>query len=310
MQERRTTIRVRHVCRAPYCPGEDLLPREGRVTTISERGVGMLIRDDHREGERLTVNVPLPDEPDPLTITGVVRWSSQPVANHGWHPSGLEWLPMEDAARRRLQHFLHARAKTSESSIDRPASAGPASRRSKTLQRSGIIAGASLAIAGFLWGFSLRGDKQALVATLDQRDATIAQLRQQETLLRQELGATKSSLASTTEEIARLDQQAQFLGHAVEQLGQEVEHAQSSFGQLREDREQLMQRLLDLLQERAYLIKRMDAMQQLDTAIQDAIETRRGPTSGNQGYVVGEAAANPRPTLWIRVHDPEALESK
>ena len=216
---------------------------------------------------------------------------------------------MEEAARRRLQQFLHARARTSGASVNRVFSAAPASRH-QTLQRSGIIAGASLLIAGLLWGFSLRGDNQALVATLDQRDATIAQLKQQETLLQQELGTTKASLASTTEEIARLDQQAQFLGHAVEELGQEVEQAHGSFGQMREDREQLMQRLLDMLQERTYLIKRMDAMQQLDTAIQDAIETRHGATSGNQGYVVGEAAEKHRPILWIRVHDPEALEPK
>ena len=167
-----------------------------------------------------------------------------------------------------------------------------------------------MAIAGLLWGVSLRGDNQALVATLNQRDATIAQLEQQDTLLQQELGSTKASLTSTTEEMARLDQQAQFLGHAVEQLGQEVEQVHASFGQVRDDREQLMQRLLDVLQERAYLMKRVDAMQQLDTAIQNAIDSRQANAPGNQGYVVGDAAANHRPTLWIRVHDPEALESK
>jgi len=306
MQERRTTIRVRHVCRAAYCPGEDLLPREGRLTTLSERGAGILVRDPHREGERLTVNVPLPEEPDPLTVTGVVRWSSEPIPNSGWHPLGLEWLPMEESARHRLQQFLHLRARASLSYEERAVLANKRAR-DLVLRRSGIIAGVSLLFAGLLWGFSLRGDNQALLTTIHQRDGTITQLKRQEGLLQQELGITKKSLAATTEEIARLDQQAQFLGQAVEELHQDVEHAHASLGEIHEEREHLMQRVLDLTQERTYWMKRVESAQRAQ-AIQEAIDARRGEV-GNQGYVVRENTPEASPTLWIRVHDPQASGS-
>jgi hypothetical protein len=305
MQERRTTIRVRHVCRTPYCPGEDLLPREGRLTTLSERGAGILVREAHQAGERLTVNVPLPEEPDPLTITGVVRWSSEPIPNNGWHPLGVEWLPLEESARHRLQQFLHVRARTSSPREDEAAAARRRARRLMA-QRSGIVAGTSLVIAGALWAFSLRGDNQALVATLHQRESAITQLKRHEAVLQQELGATKQSLAATTEEIARLDQQAQLLGDAVAHLHQDVEDAHASLGSVHAQREELMQRVLDLTHERTYLMKRVEDAQR-ELAIQDAIRTRAA--LGNQGYVVREPPPQERPTLWIRVHDPEASVS-
>jgi len=307
MQERRTTIRIRHVCRAPYCPGADLLPREGRLTTLSERGAGLLVRDAHQEGDRLTVNVPLPEEPDPLTMTGVVRWSSHPIPNNGWHPVGLEWLPLEESARHRLQQFLLLRARASVPHMEEAAAANAQARR-RVLRRSVILAGFSLLVAGLLWGLSLRGDNQALVATLRQREGTMTQLKRQEALLQQELGTTKKSLAATTEEIARLDQQAQFLGQAVEQLGQDVDRAHASLREIHEEREQLMQRVLDLTQERTSLMRRVEIAQR-EQAIQEAINARREASAGNQGYVVREDPPAERPTLWIRVHDPEAVGS-
>ena len=102
MQERRSTIRIEYPARAQYCPSEDLIPRDGRMTNLSERGANLLARETHRLGERITVSFPLPEEEEPLTVTGVVRWSD-PTAQRGrWHATGIEWLPLGETASHRL----------------------------------------------------------------------------------------------------------------------------------------------------------------------------------------------------------------
>src|SRR3989338_4726715 len=109
MQERRTTIRVDRLCRAQYCPADDLIPRDGRLTNLSERGAGLLAHETHRLGARLTVSFSLPEEEEPLTATGVVHWSDARARHGQWYPLGLEWLPMEETARHRLYTFLSRR---------------------------------------------------------------------------------------------------------------------------------------------------------------------------------------------------------
>ncbi len=91
MQERRTTIRIGQQCRTQYCSSEDLLPRDGRITDLSERGVGLLVREAHRIGEVLTVGFSLPGDRTTLTATGVVRWSNPPQKGR-WYPVGLDWI--------------------------------------------------------------------------------------------------------------------------------------------------------------------------------------------------------------------------
>ena len=74
MQERRTSIRMAHAVAAQYCPSDDLLPRDGKLLDVSERGSRLKAREPRQVGDRITVTFPLEQEQEPLTVTGEVRW--------------------------------------------------------------------------------------------------------------------------------------------------------------------------------------------------------------------------------------------
>ena len=325
MQERRTTIRVAHRCRAQYCTAQDLLPRDGWITNVSERGAGLLTREAHRSGEQLTVTFSLPGADDLVTATGEVRWSDQPPKRR-WYPVGLEWFPLEETAGNRLKTFLAASAKSSSA------------RTHLTVRRfprwTGIILiaqlGAAMLIGSLVsrWVQSLRQENQQLQAELQQRNLLISTLEQDEAQLQEELEATKARFVATTEEVARLDQQAKWLEMEVQRLGQDVERFQGSYVQVREEREALMQRVLDLEQERTALTRRLSSVSELRRAIREAVDarnqtaqaqrrriieakreaSRQGSLTGNRGYLLrkGRSTAGTA-TMWIRVHEPEPL---
>lgn len=320
MQERRTTTRLSHCCRAQYCSSEDLLPRDGQITNLSERGVGLLVREAHRNGEMLSIGFSLPGAREPLTATGVVRWADTPRKGR-WYPLGVDWLPLEEAARNRLQQFLAASPKPARDP------AAPAQRRRGL---AFVIAGAAvLLVAGFgalrgMW--SLYAENRQLQAAVEEREHVIGQLEQEGTRLALELGTAKTHLAETASEVARLDQQTQGLGGQIERLSAEVDGVQTSYLQVREERERFMQQALELEQERASLASRLSSVEELRLAIEEAIAARREArqterlahlkarrvadrelTSGNRGYLIKDG----RPTIglstvWVRVHEPQA----
>jgi hypothetical protein len=334
MQERRNTIRLHHFCRAQYCPFEDPVPRDGRITTLSERGAGLLVRSAHAIGERLTVNFSLPGDQDPMTATGVVRWSGLQLPRGGWYPLGIEWLPLDEATRNRLHRFLYSRppAPAPRTPSTTPASApgraaAPISARVK--RRGAIAAGAAygalVASGVYVWVNSLEQENRRLESVIVQRNRTIQQLQEEEQRLQEVLGETKTRLASTTGEVTRLDQESKSLKGEVEQLGGDVERFQRSYVRVSGEREQLIRRIMDLEQERAALAKRVASLEELQLAVREAIELRRQQPpyvyvetqqeldrkeliEGNQGYLVreGRQTSGGSSGLWIRVHDPEA----
>ncbi|MBI4341674.1 MAG: PilZ domain-containing protein [Candidatus Omnitrophica bacterium] len=332
MQERRTTVRVAHESRAQYCAASDLLPCDGRMLNISERGAALLIGEPRREGEQITASFSLPGEEGPVTITGTVRWSS-PSRKRRWHTVGLEWLPLEEATRNRLHAFLYAPKPSAEAPA---ALRNPKSRRSawglRAMWAAALIAAAAVA---WLWGSTLQQEARRLREGVAQRNAVITTLQQREdqlarreALLQQELGTAKAHLASATGEMARLDQQAQGLAGDAQRLTQEVAWFQQSYDQVQRQRAELIQQVIGLEQERLRLIGRLSSLPELHVAIREAIEARRHVEveqrrqrldtvrrtdidireGDNQGFIVRDG----RPTLsrgtvmWIRVHEPEA----
>ena len=326
MLERRTVIRIPHSCRAQYCTAEDLLPRDGRLMNLSERGAGLLAREAHHSGEQVTLTFSVPGADEPLTATGVVRWSHQ-LRGGGWYPLGLEWFPLEETTRNRLQSFLTAAGQSS---------ARTAKPSQKTSQRitwavvliAQLLAAALIGTFIYRWVRSLQQENRRLQAELEQRDGVITQLEQEERRLQGELEAANQRFSQTAEEVARLHQQATVLERDVQRLGQEVGQFQDSYAQLREEREELMQRALDLELERTYLARRLSSLSELKVAIREAIEARnhaqrtqwyaraqalreadrQALANGNRGYLI----RNGRPTtssatMQIRVHEPEAL---
>jgi hypothetical protein len=326
MQERRTTIRVDRLSRAQYCPADDLVPRDGRLMNLSERGAGLLAHETHRVGARLTVTFNLPEEEEPLTATGVVHWSDARARHGRWYPVGVEWLPMEETVRHRLHAFLSHRAQPPPLQVSGERMLSPGF--SAILRRVILVLGLLLAAGFAVWAVTLFQKTRSLGEALEQRHAIIRYLEQREAAMERELASAKTQLAAASATAASFSEQTQQLQAEVGRLGGEVERFQESYVRLREEREQLMQRVLELEQQRLQLTARLSSVPDLRRAIQEAVEARRlaqrqartpaysaradaarqSAVAGNRGYLV----RNGRPTaggatLWIRVHEPEAL---
>ena len=116
----------------------------------------------------------------------------------------------------------------------------------------------------------------------------------------------------------------------MQQLTLDVQRAEESFTRVRAEREALMQRVLDLEQERLQLTQRLSSIPDLQLAIREAIAARREARrvqrrlrvqakreaeyqrtqTGNHGYFIRDGRATVgRSTIWIRVHDPSALSA-
>ena len=324
MLERRATIRTPYQCRAQYCPSDDLLLHDGRMINLSERGAGVLAREAHRYGERVTISVTLPGETGPVTATGVVRWSGPPSPRRRWYPCGLEWLPLEETTRHRLHAFLQHSAQA--------VPAARSLRRGPIALRIALLGLLILGLVGAglfgLWLLSVSQENRQLHEAAQQRTLLVNQLKQREQGLQEELGAAKTQLAATLGEVVRLDQHTQRLEGNMQQLTVDMQRAQESFAQARAEREALMQRVLDLEQERLQLTQRLSSIPELRLAIREAIaarkETQRAERrlrlqarrqaerqqgqAGNRGYLIREGQATvSRSTVWIRVHDPSVL---
>ena len=338
MQERRTTIRMNRLSRAQYCPADDLVPRDGRLTNLSERGAGLFLRETHRIGERITVSFVLPDTEESLTATGVVRWSDDESRQGRWYPLGVEWLGFDDASRRRLNTFIgqHAQAMSQQ----RPQPVSRTSRRVRQgLFLSGIVS--AFAVVAYLAYqlVAIQQQNRQLGEAIGQRDSAIrtlehrqAHLKARETELQQELTRSRTQLELASESVSQLGTQTQDMESKIHRLNEEVERFQQSYVQVREEREELMQRVLDLQQERMLLQRKLASVPDLHRAIREAIHTRKQEQrlarlkalqavraqaekdwsiEGNRGYLVRNGKpTGGRPTMWIRVLDPESeLES-
>ena len=328
MQERRTSVRISYPCRAQYCPSANLEPKDGRLLNVSDRGAGLLIREPHGEGERLTVNFSFPGAEDAFTATGAVRWCQPPSLGSRWHTVGLGWLPLDEATRRQLHRFLQTSVHAASfSTTHRRASAPPARRFAIVPIVLGWAAVGALVGMIFFWVVSLQQENRRLASTLLEHNAAIEHLHHLKTQLTQELGTATTRLAESSAEISRIDRRGQALSDQVEQLSTDLEQTRTSYVQVRQDREQLMERVLALEQERTSLARRLASMEELRTAIRESIESRRRTlqqaqrisvvqaqriadqrrlAEGNQGFLVREGQTTlGHSTVWIRVHEPE-----
>jgi hypothetical protein len=321
MQERRTTIRVAHASRAQYCPSTDLTPRDGRLTSLSERGLSLLTREAHEAGEQITVSFSLPGEPSPLTATGIVRWSNAPPPGARWHAAGLSWVPMDDAARSQLHRFLYRYAGTPSAKPRlKPSGRRAKARRLAAAFAAAIAAAVLIALSARV--ASLQQDKRRLETALVTRDSTILQLGRSNARMSDELRTTKTYLAETSSEVDHLAQQAAALGEQARKFHDDLHRFRNAYQGAEVERGELLQRVLDLQQERDLQAQRSIPTQELMVAIRDAIAVRTSPANrkrfgdkyvavgDNQGYLVRDGGGtSPKPsTVWVRVHDPEAVK--
>lgn len=340
MQERRSTIRIAQNCRVQYCAAEDLLPRDGHVANISERGVGLLVREQHKVGDHVTVSFNLPGLEEALTATGAVRWSSS-LRQGRWYRLGMEWLPLEESTRNRLHAFLNTQAKP-EAAEPQPKASGQRFSFNWLVWLAWVVALLTLAALWYSWIAPLKRQAQALNTEVEQREAIITTLQQRERELAQrqlqlkgELQTAQSHLATASEEIAQLDVQSRQAAGDAQRLSQEVQLFQQSYARVQSEREQLIQQVLQLEQERLQLKRKLSSVPELQLAIREAIDARKqaqrearriqrsqwlqafGQTGrltdteireqDNRGYIIKDGKPTvTRSTVWIRVRDPEA----
>lgn len=272
MQERRTTIRVTTACRAAYCPATDPTPRDGHVLNLSGGGAGLRLREAQPVGERLTVSFSLPGDDQPVTATGIVRWSDAP-AKQRWLRAGLEWSPWEETARHRFQRFLYQQTLPSRAPAE---GATPFRARSCSRVMGGLLGAALLGsvLMGIWRGVRDEADRRLQVIAAE-RDAVIHQLAQQDTTMRQELGAAQAYLASTVGEVTRLDRQAKLLEGQVQLLNSDVAAFEDSYAILLQERERLARQIQELQDEREAEATRAAFADQVRLAVHEAIESRR-----------------------------------
>ena len=322
MQERRATIRVPYVCRVQYRPFEDLLPRDGRLADLSDRGAGLLTHDFHPPGERLTLHLSLPEDSEGITATGVVRWSNPKGRLSRWCRLGVEWLPFEDTTRDRLHGFI----------AHRPQPSSPSSSQQLMVVLGLVVVlclGGWMVSSFWLTTRTLRSENDTLQQELVHRNTLLAQLHQKEQGLQQQLTTVKTQFADATTEVARLDVHAQTLNQHMERLTQEIGVVQEASAKLQQERDALMLRVLDLEQERLSLKRRLASLPELRLAVREAISARkaaqrterkrllaarraairRTASHGNRGYLLRSG----RPTIgsgtvWIRVYDPTDVD--
>ncbi len=338
MQERRTTVRVGYQSRAQYCAAEDLLPRDGRLVNLSERGAGILVREAHKPGEQVTISFSLPQSTDALTATGLVRWAS-PSGKGKWHAAGLEWLPLEETSRNRLHDFLYEQpALVTTPTPPTPDSSGKNSTFSWWPWAAVMIL---LAAVLFTWVQFSERRAARLEMGLAQRNTVInvlkdreLRLAQREAWLRQELVTAKTHLATASGEMARMDEQANALGADAQRLRQEVDLFQESYDTAQKERADLIQQVLNLEQERLRLVGKLSSLPALQIAIRETIEARRqqqraewvshfrfsAPSNSdkqirpedNQGFVVrnGQPTQRRSPGMSIRVLEPEGTSKR
>lgn len=280
MQERRMTVRAAFQTRAQYCAAEDLLPCDGRLINISERGAGLQAREARKTGEQVTVSFSLPGSADAMTTTGLVRWSS-PASKSKWHTAGLEWLPLEEGSRNRLHGFLRGQPPGTMLT----AAPTTAAAAGKKIYYSWVAMAALFIVFASVMSWHLNSIQQRtekLEWGLQQRSAVIGVLKdreqrmaKRETWLRQELVTAKQQLAIAGGEMTRLNEQARSVSADAQRLRQEVDYFQQSYTKAQQERSGLIQEVMGLEQERLKLVGKLSSLPELQRAIREAIELRK-----------------------------------
>ncbi|HEX9781078.1 MAG TPA: PilZ domain-containing protein [bacterium] len=341
MQERRSTVRLSREGRAHYCPSDDLLPRDGRLSDVSEHGVRLRTREAHEPGQRITVSLALPDDPEPFTATGTIRWSQTASGRRGWYDVGAEWLPLDAPVAGRLRAYA-GRADGPDPQPGAPRA--PAWVAGSALRRW-AAAGALLALAAAaVWLMRVGQENRELARAISQRDQVIGQLEQQSGALHHQLAQARDTLTITAQVVERLEVQGERLQTQLGELSAGLDQVQDRYAGMLAARESLLQEVTAieeqrnevvtvLNQEREDTARRMSSVPELRRAIREAITARRAasararreaaasarasedrseepPEAGtNRGYLVWEGAAltsQPAESArMIRVLEPE-----
>ena len=300
MQERRAEIRISHHSRVLYAPCSDgspetgFQPKDGRLTSVSERGAGLLTREPHACGERVAVSFTLPRFGDRVTSTGVVRWSRANPGKRRWYPLGVEWVATEHGDPNRLGQWL-------EPSAVAPRAASSAVRTRLASLGAVLFLAAALAGARIAWSFHRQ--REAFALLLQEREAALSASQRRERSLIGTLAEMADRLNDTSQDLARLGRLAQVLEGQAQQFQGALRQVQDSSATLRRQRDGMMDQVMALEQQRLGLEQRYGErlvasipVMELQTAIREALALRRKPSL---------STPPPPAAVTIRVHDPQ-----
>jgi len=234
MQERRTTVRCPCPGTAQYCAEDDASPRDGRIVDVSERGLGVLLREAHNIGERLTVSFTLPGEDQSITTTGTVRWRREAHNRRRWHAVGLEWFPLQQTDRFRVDTYLRERAPASNSAGGRSLSLSRKKALSIPWEAVGILSLISACVL-LLLSVILQQENSQLGDMVHRRNALITRMEQDSSRIGQALLRTRGELNGTLGTVSILEDQSDRLEGRIHVLSEELERYQSAYTNLRED---------------------------------------------------------------------------
>ena len=153
----------------------------------------------------------------------------------------------------------------------------PATRRERLPW--GLVCGLFVAMlcGGVL--LALQQDNRRLETILHARNATVKHLGEQGARLQGELNTAIANLSATAEEVARLHDQAQALEGNAHQFSEEVARFQHSYAQLKRERSALIDRVLELEQERSIVSRRSVSLDELQLVIQETIARKQAARS-------------------------------
>lgn len=327
MEERRGKVRLSCLLRARYSPAGSQPFHEARVTDLSERGAGLLVRQSLRPGDHLQLDLELPSEETPLGMTGLVRWIQGDSSEVRWTSAGVEFINLDETQRYRLGTFLSEQLQKTltRARLGHPVALATSPTTTAPWRRAATWLGALAILTAIVWMVVLQQENVRLGSVLKERNVMIAQLESHQYELTQALQETNTELTQTTAEVESLRQQTEMLESGLQQLGRDFETLQESYQRLSWERTQLLAQVEGLEQQRADVQRMLSNIPSLRKALHDAFRRRRDEQlaqrrltiqalynadyeslkRGNRGYLVRDGQPTTGSTLRIRVHDPQ-----
>ena len=330
MRERRTTVRVGCFVPAAYRPADGSLDATGRITNLSIGGLRLLTHQPLSDGAHLALNFTLPNEEEPVSVAGLIRWNGPVVSGEIGRQVGVEFAKLDETTHFCLQAFVTDQTKPAVG-IGRLGRGiewrqdGLATR----LLKVGWPLLIAILSAGLCLGIlQLQQQKEQLRQTLAERTGVINQLEVARQQLAQELDHTRAAAALTATELGRLQQERAQLETDMGGLIRNLGEMRQAYLRLREERDALKDRMLVLEQQQAVLATRLTSIPELHKAIREAYQVaatqRRAQRSqwvtrmreadqqalqhGNRGYVIHDGQpmlTSGSGRLSIRVLSPE-----
>jgi hypothetical protein len=189
---------------------------------------------------------------------------------------GLEWTLSDGGTLHQLDTFLRRQTNGHHpQTFDRRASSWTAFGLSGRLRRrvsTLLIVGVGIVIGlRLLW---LQRDNVQMSREIYARNLVISQLEQREQHFERNLDTATEQLSKTLGEVEQLDRQTSRFEGEMRRLMHEVGRFQLAYSTVREERNQLVQRIAALEQEQGQMLRQSTPLPMLHQVVQEMIDSR------------------------------------